>query len=63
MCSIAASFVFFVRQLTVVGIVNASAADRRQSASLHTAQHRQRVSENGTQGVVLQTNVHVAVCD
>jgi hypothetical protein len=57
------SFIFFMQQLTVVGIVNASAADRQRRASLHTAQHRQRRSANGTQGVVRQTNVHVAVCD
>jgi hypothetical protein len=33
------------------------------SASLHTAQHRQHVSANGTQGGVRQTNVHVDACD
>jgi len=35
------SFVFFMQQLTVVGIEMAVATDRQQSTSLHTAQQQQ----------------------
>jgi type VI protein secretion system component VasF len=49
--------------LTLVELTMLSAADRQRYASLDIAQHRQQVSANGRQGVVRQTNVHVAVCD
>jgi hypothetical protein len=49
--------------LTLPQLAMLSAADRQCCASLHTTQHKQRLSENCTQGVVRQTNVHVAVCD
>jgi hypothetical protein len=48
---------------TMVELAMLSAADRQRYASLHTAQHRQRVSANFKQVVVRQANVHVAVWD
>jgi hypothetical protein len=57
---IAVSFIFFVRQLTVVGIVNASAAERQHRASLHTAQHTQRVLAHCMPHVMRIARAHVA---
>jgi len=55
------SFIFFMRQLTVVGIVNASAAGRQQSASLHRAEQQQRVSAHCMLHAMRAAYVHVAV--
>jgi hypothetical protein len=55
------SFIFFMHQLTVVGIDDASAADLQQIASLHTAERQQRVSAHFMLHVMRTTHVHVAV--
>ncbi len=55
-----ASFIFFIQQLTVVGIVEAATAVRRQFASLHTAEQQQRASAHCMPLVMLAYSIHVA---
>jgi len=57
---IAVSFIFFARQLTVVGIVKGAAADGEPLTSLHHTQQQQHVSAHCVLRVMLTYIVHVA---
>ncbi len=58
--SLLLSFIFFMWRLTVVGIVNASAAHGQQRSSLHTAQHTQQVSAQCMTHAMHKHSVQVA---